>query len=401
MEGEVISLAFGGYAVVKKGKDVFFLSGALPDEIVDFSIDFKRKGVNFGVAKKIIKSSEARVEPKCKYFLKCGGCNFQNLNYEQQLIEKEKILKEILKKIGNLEARFEKPIFSKEYGYRKKVQFEINDEGKICFFKRNSNKLIEINECPVLSKPLELFLKRINKNNLKFFDTKNLTLYLSKSIVGRIETTEENLLKFWRNLKKISLKGLWLKPKKGFGKYLIKRNFEKYFLYHSPFSFMQINEEVNKFLIDEILNYLKDYNDLNILDGFAGVGNFSVPLSLKFKNVFAVENSKSNFYLLQRNKEDMKIENLNLINKNFEEVDLKERIDLILVDPPREGLTKGSIEKILSFLPEFLIYISCEPSTFARDLKIIKKFYSIEYIKLVDMFPQTYHTEAVCFLRKL
>ncbi len=106
MEGIVLSLAYGGYGVVKKGKEVFLISGALPEEEIDFNTDFKRKGVNFGVLKRVIKSSEFRVKPKCKYFLNCGGCNFQNLDYNQQLIEKEKILKEILKKIGKLEVKF-------------------------------------------------------------------------------------------------------------------------------------------------------------------------------------------------------------------------------------------------------------------------------------------------------
>lgn len=401
MEGIVLSLAYGGYGVVKRGKEVFLVSGALPEEEIDFDVYFKRKGVNFGVLKKVIKSSDFRVKPKCKYFLDCGGCNFQNLEYNKQLIEKEKILKEILKKISRLEVKFESPIYSKEYGYRSKVQFEINEKGKVCFFKRNSNEYIEIDECPILSKSLELFLKRIHKNDLKLFGLKNLALYFSKSIIGRIEAGEDNLLKLWRNLKNIGIKGLWIKPKKGFGKYLIKRDFENYFLFHSPFSFMQINEEVNKLLIEEILNYLKEYKDLKILDAYTGVGNFSIPLSLNFKNVFAVENSKSNFYLLLKNKEEIGIENLNLINKNFEEIDLKERIDLILIDPPREGLSKGAIEKILSFMPEFLIYISCDPSTFARDLKVLKNYYSIEYVRLVDMFPQTYHIESVCFMKRL
>lgn len=401
MEGEVLSLAFGGWGVIKKGKDIFFISGALPGEIVEFSIESKRKGVNFGKATKIINVSKYRVEPKCKYFLNCGGCHFQNLVYEIQLKEKEKILKETLKKIGKIEANFEKPIFSDEYEYRTKVQFEIDEEGKVCFHKANSNKLIEIDSCPVLSRPLELFLKRIKKNNLNLMEAKNLTLYLSKSIIGRIELKDkDNFGKYWKGLKKISLKGLWIKPKEGRGKYLIKREFDGYFLNHSPFSFMQINEKVNKLLVEDILNLLKNFGDLKILDGYAGVGNFSIPLSLKFKKVIALEPSSSNFYLLRRNKEENEIENLEVFKSNFEEFQIGEKIDLLILDPPREGLKIRAVEKIFKLNPEFIIYISCDPSTLARDLGLLSKDYFKEFIKLIDMFPQTYHIEAMAFLKK-
>lgn len=399
MEGEVLSLAFGGWGVIKKEKEIFFISGVLPGEIVEFSPEFKRKGVNFGKVSRIISPSSFRVEPKCKYFLICGGCHFQNLKYESQLIEKEKILKDTLEKIGKIKASFEKPIFSEEYGYRTKVQFEIDEEGNTCFHRLNSGKLIKIDSCPVLSRPLELFLKRINKFNLSLKEAKNLTLYFSKSIVGRIELKDEDYFgKYWKELKKISLKGLWLKPKKGRGKYFIKREFNGYFLEHSPFSFMQINEKVNKLLVEDIFNLLKDFEDLRILDAYAGAGNFSIPLSLRFKKVLALEPSNSNFYLLRRNKEENGIENLEVFKSNFEEFETGEKIELIVLDPPREGLGKKAMEKIFQFKPRFLIYISCDPSTFARDLKILSEKYSVEFIKLIDMFPQTYHIESMAFL---
>lgn len=402
MEGEVLSLAFGGYGVIKLKDEIYFVSGALPKEVVKFSVDFKRKGVCFGKTEKVIFPSPFRVKPKCKYFLNCGGCHLQNLRYENQIIEKEKILKEIIKKIGKLEPNFKKPIYSKEYGYRSKVKFEIDEDGKICFYKRNSNKLLEITSCPILSKTLEVFLKKISKSNEKLTGLQSLTLYFSKSIVGRAEFFEkENLEKFWNELKKFSLKGFWISPKNGFGKYFIKRNFDGYFLFHSPFSFMQINEEVNKLIVEDIMKILIDFSDLKILDCYAGVGNFSIPLNLKFKDVTSLEPSSSNFYLLRRNVEDNKNEKLLIFKEKFEDFESNKKFDLILLDPPREGLSKKAIEKIFNFMPHFLIYISCEPSTLARDLNFLIEKYKIKFVKLIDMFPQTYHIETMAFLERI
>lgn len=402
MEGEVLSLAFGGYGVIKSKGEIFFVSGALPQEVVKFSIDFKRKGVNFGKTEKVILPSPFRVEPKCKYFLNCGGCHLQNLRYKNQITEKEKILKEILKKIAKLEVNFQKPIFSEEYWYRSKVQFVINEDGKICFYKKNSNKLLKINSCPILSKTLGVFLKKISISNKKLIGLQNLTLYFSKSIIGRADLFEkENLEKFWDELKEFSIKGLWISPKNGFGKYFIKRNFDGYFLYHSPFSFMQINENVNKLIVEDVLKILEQYKDLKILDAYAGVGNFSIPLILKFKDVTSLEPSSSNFYLLQKNIEENKKENLIIFKEKFEDFESNKKFDLILLDPPREGLSKSAIEKILKFMPNFIIYISCEPSKLARDLSFLIEKYKVKFIKLADMFPQTYHIEAMAFLEKI
>lgn len=402
MEGEVLSLAFGGYGVIKLKDEIYFISGALPKEIVKFSVDFKRKGVCFGKTEKVIWPSPFRVEPKCKYFLNCGGCHLQNLKYENQINEKEKILSQILKKIVKLEVNLEKPIFSKGYWYRSKVQLVINEDGKICFYKRNSNKLLKINSCPILSKKLEVFIKKISASNKKLIGMKNLALYFSKSIVGRAEFFEkENLEKYWDELKEFSLKGFWISPKNGYGKYLIKRNFDGYFLFHSPFSFMQINENVNKLVVEEILKILEQYKDLKILDAYAGVGNFSIPLNLKFKDLTSLEPSSSNYYLLQRNIEENKRENLKIFKERFENFESNKKFDLILLDPPREGLSKNAIEKILKFMPNIIIYISCEPSKLARDLSFLIEKYKVKFIKLIDMFPQTYHIESMAFLEKI
>lgn len=401
MEGEVLSLAFGGYGVIKKNKEVYFISGALPGEIIEFSLDYKKRGVNFGKAIKIIKNSKDRIEPKCKHFLECGGCHFQNLRYEVQIKEKEKILKDILKKIGKLEAEFDPPVFSKEYNYRSKVQFNIDEEGDLCFFERKSNNPLKIKTCPVLEKPLEVFLKKIIKNEIKIKNSQSLTLYFSRFIIGRIETNENNLKDIWEKLKSNSLKGLWKKPKNGYGKYLIKRKFDSYFIYHSPFSFMQINQFVNKLMVEELLKYLKNFKDLKILEAYAGVGNFSIPIALNLKSVTSLEPSKSNFYLLRKNKEENNVLNLNIFLCDFESFKGNEKTDILIIDPPRIGLSNKAIEKIFNLKPEILIYISCDPPTQARDLKILSKNYKIEKIKLVDMFPQTYHIESISFLKRI
>ncbi len=401
MEGKVESLSFGGFGVVKSEGKVFFISGALPEETIEFNILSKKKDVYFGEVKKIIEPSLYRREPKCEHFLICGGCHFQNLSYERQLEEKENILRQTLKKIGKIDAPFEKPIFGKEYNYRNKVEFKIGLDGRLGFFKRNSNELVSVKSCPVLSKALNNFLKNFCLKNMSLPGAELLTIYHSKIKVGRIKLKNNNLKKIFKALKEFSIEGLWESPKRGFGKYFLKRKLENKKLYHSPFSFMQINEEVNKLLIKDLLNILKDFKDLKVLEPYAGVGNFSLPLALNSKIVYALEPSKSNFFLLNKNKKENHIENLFVFDKSFEEFNFDEKFDLVLIDPPREGLTKEAIEKIISLKPKFLIYISCNPSTLARDLRNFLNEYKIEFVKLIDMFPQTYHIESLASLKLL
>ncbi len=401
MEGKVLSLSFGGFGIVKIEGKVFFVSGALPEETIEFNILRKKKDVYFGEVKKIIEPSLYRREAKCEHFLICGGCHLQNLSYEKQLEEKEKILRETLKKIGKIDVPFEKPIFGKEYNYRNKVEFKIGVDGRLGFFKRNSKELVNVKSCTVLSKALNNFLKNFYLKKGSLQSAELLTIYHSKIKVARIKLKNNNLKKIFKTLKEFSIEGLWEAPKRGFGKYFLKRKLEDRKLYYSPFSFMQINEEVNKLLVRDLMNILIDFKDLKVLEPYAGVGNFSLPLALNSKVVYALEPSKSNFFLLNKNKEENNIENLFVFDKRFEEFNFDEKFDLILIDPPREGLTKEAIEKIFSLKPKILIYISCNPSTLARDLKDLLKKYKVEFIKLIDMFPQTYHIESFAFLKLL
>ncbi len=144
---------------------------------------------------------------------------------------------------------------------------------------------------------------------------------------------------------------------------------------------------------------LQPLKDKKILDLYAGAGNFSLPLA-KDARVIAVEESRAAIKDGTRNLKINKIRNCKFIRSTSENFQAKDHIDIVIIDPPRPGLAKRAMSNVLSLLPERIVYISCNPATFARDLKILLAKYEVESLRMADFFPQTYHIETLAFLRK-
>jgi 23S rRNA (uracil1939-C5)-methyltransferase len=167
----------------------------------------------------------------------------------------------------------------------------------------------------------------------------------------------------------------------------------------SPEGFFQSNWKLNLSLVDIIKSSLQPLKDKKILDLYAGAGNFSLPLA-KDARVIAVEENRAAIKDGTRNLKINKIRNCKFIRSSSENFQVKDHIDIVIIDPPRMGLTKKAMGNVLSVLPESIVYISCNPATFARDLKILLSKYEVESLRMIDFFPQTYHIETLAFLKK-
>lgn len=332
----------------------------------------------------ILEPSDARIEPPCIYFGKCGGCNFQQMPYEAQLEAKLEILRDCLSRIGKINYTGEIKIIPspKPFEYRARAQWHVDTRNrKIGYFQRNSHRVIDVETCPIITPELNETLADLRENIEweSFF----------AEIVG-IEAANSN--------GKVSI----------FSDEIIEPTEEIDFLQNESRYFYSANIffQGNPFLIEKLTETaISGVNGKNALDLYCGVGLFSLPLAEKFEKVVGVEGFDRAVDFAKKNVENAQIENVefyregvaDFLAENLEE--LKD-IDFILLDPPRAGTEKGTIENIVKIKPKEISYVSCEPSILARDLSILTASgYKIESITALDLFPQTHHVETVVRLK--
>ncbi|MEI0685126.1 class I SAM-dependent RNA methyltransferase [Brachyspira pilosicoli] len=387
MKVEIIDTAYGGYGVAKEGK-VIFVAHSVEGDVVDISINKENKNFCYANINSIIQPSKHRIKAKCKYAGICGGCVFNHIEYNKQLEIKKSI---VLNSIRNIEYKNKINIIkSPNEHYRLRVNM-IAQNGNIGFYKFNTNEFVNIDECIILKEKLFCKIKNfVNRSN----------------ITGNIYAIESNndktlsfadIIKQNKNIDTSYFDGITIKQKKKIKIYGIdKTNYNTYFgevpLSHKSFF------QSNHYLLDEFqksaVKYFNEY-DKNIVELYAGSGFFSVAIKEKLKSLnidYKLISSEISSDAVNIAKDIIKedaSETLKKINYN---------VDSLFVDPPREGLDKKVIENIIRIKPKKIIYISCNPMTFARDINLLKDYYELIDLNIIDMFPDTYHIELISCL---
>ncbi len=332
----------------------------------------------------ILHASPERTEPRCPYFGRCGGCDFQQLKYEAQLAAKVGIVRDCLTRIGRIDYEPEIPIIGSpnDYEYRSRAGWHVDTRRKkIGYFQRKSHDIIDVEICPILKPELQQVLTEL-RETIVWESFWSETVEIESATAGgavsiysaeMIEPTEE-----------ISFTA-------GGEKYLFDAT-----------SFFQ----GNPFLIEQLIETAtRNAAGENALDLYCGVGLFTLPLARKFQTVVGVEGYDKAIDYAEKNVENARLTNVKFyretvgdwLKENSE--DLK-NLDFLLLDPPRSGTEKETVEIILKLQPKQISYVSCEPSTLARDLKMLtENDYSIESIVVLDLFPQTHHVETVVRLK--
>lgn len=332
----------------------------------------------------IIEPSPDRTEPKCPYFGRCGGCNFQHLKYEAQLAAKIAIVRDCLSRIGKINYEPEIPVIGspREYEYRSRAQWHLDTrKKKFGYFQRKSHELIDAEICPILTPELEETLKNLRGEiswesfwgGMIEIEAANSGEEVSVYSAEIIEPTDE-----------ISFEA----------------NNEKYF--YDATSFFQ----GNPFLIEQLTETaLVGAKGKTALDLYCGVGLFTLPLARNFETVHGVEGDDKAIDFAGKNVENARLSHVQLHCENVadwlkENAETLKNLDFLLLDPPRSGTERDIIENIIKLQPKEISYVSCEPSTLARDLKILtENDYRIERITALDLFPQTHHVETVVRLK--
>ena len=394
MKVKIIDTAYGGYGIAKdeNGK-VIFVAHSVEGDILDITITKESKKFSYASINKIIESSKFRIKPKCKYAGICGGCLFNHIEYNKQLDIKKNV---VLNAIRNIDFHKDiKIICRNNVHYRLRVNM-IADNGRIGFYRFKSNEFVNIDECIILKGSLFEKIKNFaSKNNITG------SIYL-------IENNNDEALAFIELNKKINIKcfekyfkGITVKHNKN-----IKSYGTDTILYKTKYGNIPIGHKTffqsNLYLLDDfqhnVIKYLND-NDSTIVELYAGSGFFTSALENRIKSFnnnckfIASEINKDS--VLIANKYDLKIKNEDafITLKNIDYY-----IDALILDPPREGIDKKVIDEIIRIKPKKIIYVSCDPMTFARDVNLLKDHYNLSDLNIIDMFADTYHIELISFL---
>lgn len=388
-----------GRGVSHINNKVVFVKNALPNELVEIKIYNDKKNYSEASVTKYIKISKKRKDYICPYFEKCGGCNLFHLSYENTLIFKQNKIKELLKKNKiNYNKNIEiinniKPLY-----YRNKISLKI-ENNQIGYYEENTHKLIEIKECLIAKKSINEVIKNYKLLNL---ENANLTIRsnYNDEILLIIETNKKEYNIELAQLKeKIKLVGIIYNNKTIYGENFFYERINNKLFKVSYNSFFQINNNINLKLF-ELIKANIDKEDI-VLDLYSGVGSLSLIAAGKAKQVYSIEIIKN---AVLNGITNAKLNNLNNIKFMLGDVSktvnkINNKFNTLIIDPPRKGLDKKTKEFILSVLPEKIVYISCDPNTLIRDLKILEEKYNILDYKILDMFSYSFHVESFVILK--
>jgi 23S rRNA (uracil1939-C5)-methyltransferase len=361
-------LVYGGEGLARLEAKVVLVPFVLPGEVVRAEVERAKNDLWRGRLIEVLQPSPLRIAPGCPYFQRCGGCQYQHIDYAAQLEQKREILREVLLRVGKIEFTDKIGVISGEpWQYRNRVQLHI-DEGKAGYFAQGSRDLVVIDHCPIASPKLNETIGRIQAPQA----TSSLELFTNETDVqvNVVDRVPRSALS--------ALASLGVTTPLLYDGFQVSRN-----------SFFQ----VNRFLIDPLVQCALDGPGGNwAVDLYAGAGLFAAKLAERFGKVTAVESGSSSFRDLTHNFAQ------ECVNANVEDylTGLKETPDFILADPPRAGLGKTVVRELARIRAPRLTIVSCDPATLARDLQgLIPENYGIRNITLVDLFPQTFHLETV------
>lgn len=395
MQYKIEKLDNFGRGISHINNKIVFISNALEDEVVDATTTYSNKKFDEAKVNEIIEVSRMRIKPICPYFDICGGCNLLHMNYDDQLKFKYNKVKDIIFKYLKENIKVNDVIYSNQFNYRNKASFEVKE--KLCYKMRKSTNLVDINYCYLLDKNINDIVHVLNNLNLK--NINNITIRTGEEDIMVIisgNPTQEII-----DALKEKARSIYVNDKLVYGRSNIVSKIGNYEFFVSDKSFFQVNKYNVKNLYDKVLEYAELTGNENILDLYCGTGTIGIYLSKYAKSVIGIEVNEQAIFDANVNKNKNNIENISFICDTTSNINniVNNDFDVIIVDPPRSGLDKNTINFLINSKARRIVYVSCDIMTLVRDLNILKQDYDIREITPVDMFPNTYHVECVCVLK--
>jgi 23S rRNA (uracil1939-C5)-methyltransferase len=393
--------SYGGESFGRLGDQrAVFAPFTIPGEQVRIQLVEEKKGYARGVPLKVLEPSPDRIDPRCPHFTRCGGCHYQHIPYEAQLEAKTEILRDQLMRIGKLDAPQIQPIVPSPnpWNYRNHIQFHLTQDGMIGFQAPRSHEIIPIKECHLPEEAINQVWPLLDLEPIPGLERIGLRSGADDDLIIILESSDPAPFELIIDL---PLSVIHTGP----GGSLILAGDDHNFIEIanrsfrvSAGSFFQVNTPMAMTMVEHILDNLNIPEDAILVDAYCGVGLFSAFLAPHVKQVIGIESSPSAC--------DDYVANLD----EFEDVTLYEASvgdtlpalendpDIIILDPPRAGLDRKTMDGLLSLKPECITYISCDPATLSRDARrLVMGGYQLAQITPFDLFPQTYHIESISF----
>ena len=394
-----------GRGIAKVDGIITFIPKTLVSEVVDIDICKKKKNYNEANAIRLIVKSKDRVDPLCPYFKYCGGCDLMHMKYGDTLKFKKNKVEEIMEKFYKKIPIDEVIENENNFYYRNKVTFQVNN--KIGYYEKNSNNIIKIDKCYIADEKINIILAHINKK-IDLINITKITIRVSQynddSIVIFEVNQRFNYIDIIESLKEY-VKSIVIKYKNEFkvifGKGFIIENVNNFKYKVSHDSFFQVSTSQMIKLYNIILNYCNLNEFDRVLDLYCGAGTIGIYLASRCKKVLGIECNKYAIEDANYNAKLNNIENISFIHGDVSKIisSIDNNYDVVVVDPPRSGLDLKIISFLLKLKCKKIIYVSCNPITLARDLKLLDDDYSCLKMTLVDIFSYTHHVECVCVLK--
>ena len=395
MEVKIEKLDNFGRGITYLNNKICFVENAYPEEIVEIEIVKENKKIIEAKTIKVITKSNNRVESKCPYSNICGGCNFSNLKYEEELIYKTEKVKDLISKYTGLTNIVEDTNYINEYNYRNKIILH-GKNNKLGLYEENTNNIVEINECLLVNNKINEIIKILKEENISIEEALIKTSNDEKEVLVSIKGKINNIDKL-----KDKCTVLIINDELKTTNSSIITNIGKYKFYESEKSFFQINKDLTEKLYDEALKIVEKVKPNKLLDLYCGTGTIGIYVSEFSNEIIGIDYNKSNINDANKNKKLNNLNNISFICDKVEnQIDNFKDIDMIIVDPPRKGLDQKTKEYLNIIKAKHLVYISCDLITFSRDINDLLKNYEVEYIKPFNMFPKTYHCESIAVLER-
>lgn len=386
LEVEIIDDNHNGNGIGKFLDYTLFIPGTLKGDIVSAKVISIKKKLVFLEVISFIRKSTLHKEVLCPYYGVCGGCDLLHVSFERE----NELKKNYIKRLFNLECL--DIISFDRSSYRNKVTFHVSD-GKIGFYKKSSNSLVKIDSCLLLDKEINDFISILNNidlNSVSLIIVKKCFNGLLISFTGDINSCD---LEYLSNINIVI--SIYINNKLVYGdKYGVKNMNDISFNINDN-SFFQVNDRCAISMYDKIKEYVNSCDRL--LDLYCGTASIGIYLSDVCKNIVGVEINKDSVLCACENIKKNNINNYEIVLSDASVID--EDFDVVVVDPPRAGLSFKVISNLKKIGSEKIIYVSCNPSTLKRDLELLDS-YSLKEICCFNMFPGTCHIETVCLLSR-
>lgn len=404
---EVITerLAYGGDVVARHGGLAVFIPLAAPGERLRVRIVERKKNYARAVIEEILIASSSRREPPCRYFGDCGGCQLQHITYEAQVEAKAGFVRDALARVGRIDLPHEIEVRqASEFGYRSRAQVKLGrvtastEQGRPVGFNRaGSHSICDVRSCPILTPELNAAL---------------LSVRTSLSNTGGQKKSEASFDEISEVEMAAGEAGVSIEPAfAGFESEAAQRNVRGAIHHFSPATFFQVNSLLLDELIEEAIGESAANENTGglAIDLYAGVGLFTIQMARQFDRVIGVESDVGAARFARKNIRANGVSNVKFYNSRVEDwldtfVEQHKGArppDFMLLDPPRSGAA-ATIDKITALRPARISYVSCDPTTLARDLRrLIDSGFELQRVTAIDLFPQTYHIETVARLSRL